>query len=570
MRRFVLFLPILLLVWGPRVPAQTARSSPKLVVVLVVDQMRGDYPVRYASLLDKGLHRLTTTGAWYRQAAYPYMNTVTCVGHSTIGTGSFPYKHGMVQNVWFDRESGHQVACTNDERAIDETAKGPVSGTGDSAARMLVPTFAETMRRDLHARVVTMSMKARSAIGLAGHTGDAVLWLSPTGELETSSAYGATIPQWAAAFGQGNPISNDSEKVWERTLPVDRYQYSDDPPGEKPGAGRTALFPHPLGKAADARFFQYWEQSPYSDEYLEKLAEDAIDTLHLGAEDHPDFLGISFSAIDVVGHAFGPRSHEVQDTLVRLDATINKLIAHLDEKVGKGNYVLALSADHGAADVPEQVPGAGRVQSPTVTATIENALKTAYGDGKYVEANEGTDVYLKPGVFDRLQHDKPTLAVVVAAIMHVPGVERVITAPQVASSAVRASKDHELRAAAFSYFPGRSGDLFVIPKAGWIFGNSTTTHGTPHDYDQHVPVIFYGAGIRPGLRNEAASPADVAVTLASMVGVHLQSPDGHVLASAIQAGRERAQRTSLRSGASGEAASERRSRGVRGAKPLGS
>jgi len=527
---------------GAAAPAQRGPTKPRLVVMLVVDQMRGDYPVRYGDLLSNGLKRLTTQGAWYREAAYPYFNTLTCVGHSTIGTGRFPYAHGMMQNVWFDRASGKATTCTADSQVTDVVVEGAEQGktvaptdTGDSAAKMMVPTLAEIIRRDLKGRVVTISMKARSAIGLAGHAGDAVLWLSDRGEWESSTAYGKELLPWIAAFSKTNPISRFGGKTWERSLPVDRYQYSDTPPGEKPGNLWSAAFPHPLGDAGDRLFIPRLETSPYADEYLEMTAEAAVDEMQLGQKNGTDFLGVSFSGVDVVGHSFGPRSHEIQDMLVRLDATIGRLLDHLDAKVGAGNYVLALSADHGVADVPEQVEGAGRILPPMVTAAIEAAVKPAYGNGSFVAANLGTEVYFRPGVYDRLKADPTTMKAVIDAIAATPGIARVLRAEEVSAPAARASKDRIVRAAALSYYAGRSGDLILLPKENWIFGNSTTTHGTPYGYDQHVPLILFGAGIRSGLRTDAATPADAATTLASIVGVRLPTRDGHVLSGALAA-----------------------------------
>jgi predicted AlkP superfamily pyrophosphatase or phosphodiesterase len=536
MKRFVSIVAAVMAVTlgpAPHPAAQAAR--PKLVVLLAVDQMRGDYPERYSALLSKGLKRLTTEGAWFTKAAYPYLNTYTCVGHHTIGTGTFPYQHGMMQNVWFDRETQKTVACTSDPNTTDLTAEGPVGGVGDSAMRNLRPTLADVMRQNLHSRVVTMSMKARSAIGLAGHGGDAVIWLDPRGALETSAAYGAAMPAWVVAFQKANPSSRDAGKTWDRMFPVDRYQYSDDPVGEKPGNGWSATFPHVLGQAGDRTYFAHWEGSPYGDAYLEQMAEYAIDQLKLGQQDTTDFLGISFSSLDVVGHSFGPRSHEVQDLLAHLDLTLGKLLDYLDEKVGAGNYVLGLSADHGAADVPEQVPGGGRVMPPTVTAAIEGALKPLLGDGPFVDSNLGADVYFKPGVYEKVIATPRALAAVRTAIMNVPGMARVITRTEVEKPGTRTSKDAILRAAALSYYPGRSGDLMLVTKPNVIFGNATTTHGSPYYYDQHVPVILFGAGIKGGANSGAATPADVVATLASIVGVKLPSPDGRVLTAAVTA-----------------------------------
>jgi predicted AlkP superfamily pyrophosphatase or phosphodiesterase len=511
--------------WHPPAAGQ-ASPRPKLIVVVAVDQMRGDYPVRYGGLLEHGLKQLLTDGAWYKNAAYPYLNTVTCAGHSTIGTGTFPYKHGMVLNAWHDRESGKSVACTSDP-SVTEVSYANFSGTGDSAKNVKMPSLAELIHKN-KGRVVTMSIKARSAIGLAGHEADSVTWLDERGAWETSTAYAKTPAPWLAAFVKGNPLDRDAGKTWERTLPVDRYQFMDEAPGERGGAGWSATFPHPLGAAGDRAYLAHWLQSPFADAYLEEMAEAAIDDLKLGQESRTDFLGVSFSALDAVGHGYGPRSHEVQDLLVRLDTTIAKLIAHLDQKVGRNNYVLGLSADHGVADIPDQV-GGGRQSSEQVIATIEEALKPLMPGGPFVTASAYTDIYLKPVAVERLKSDKRAMSAVSDALVKLPGITRVLRADELGSANARESKDPQVRAAALSYFAGRSGDIIIIPKENWLLAASATTHGTLYPYDQRVPVILFGAGIQAGPRDEPATPADLTATLAAIAGVQLPSPDGHVL-----------------------------------------
>ncbi len=514
-----------------RLAAQSA-PKPKLVVFVVVDQLRADYLERYSNLFDKGLRRLTRDGAWFKKAAYPYLNTVTCPGHSTLGTGTFPYQHGMVLNQWYERDTDKVVTCTEDS-SVTEVSYGNLKGGGDSAKRMRMPTLAETMRRNVKARVVTMSVKARSAIGLAGHEGDSVVWLDERGAWETSTAYAKTPIAWLSAFVKGNPVTRDADKVWERTLPVNRYQFSDDGAGEGKPAGWSTTFPHPLGSGGDAAYVSHWITSPYANDYLGEMAEAAIDALHLGKGEGVDFLGISFSALDSVGHTFGPRSHEVQDVLVRLDATLGKLLQYLDENVGDGNYVLALSADHGVADIPEQVEG-GRQSAQVIAAAVEAALKPLYGKGPFVETNAYTDIYLKPDAADKVKSDPRAFTAINDGLLRISGIARVIKGNDLASAAARTSKDLQVRAAALSYFPGRSGDIIIIPKEKWLLATSVTTHGTLYSYDQRVPVIFYGAGIRPGASNDPATPADVAATLASIVGVSLPSPDGQVLKGALR------------------------------------
>lgn len=536
MKKVVLILA-LLIAFGcapALVGARGQAGKPKLVVFLVVDQMRGDYPVRYASLLEHGLKRLTTQGAWYRNAAYPYLSTVTCAGHSTIGTGTLPWHHGMIANGWLDRETQKVVTCNADPSA-SEVSYAAFSGPGDSAKSLMMPTLAETMRQQLKSRVATMAVKARSAIGLAGHEGDFVTWFSDRLAWETSTAFAKAPVGWFVNYLKGNPPTRDSDKVWERTLPAERYQGDDDAPGERQLPGWSAKFPHPLGPSGDAAYYPHWLQSPFADDYLGEMAAAAVDQMHLGTQDRTDFLGVSFAMLDTVGHSFGPRSHEVQDVLVRLDAAIGKLLDHLDKTVGAGNYIVALTADHGVGDIPEQVTGGGRLPITAVRTTMEAAVKTALGgDGPFDVVVSTNDVYFKPGVYERLKARPATLKSVLDNANALPGIVRVLTRDEISTAAARTSDDPQVRAAALSYYAERSGDLTLILKENWQMTGAGTTHGTLYGYDQRVPVILYGAGIAAGGHETPATPADLAPTIASIVGVTLPSPDGHVLSAALK------------------------------------
>jgi len=534
MKRVAVALALLLTCVPAGAPLGAQAARPKLVVFIVVDQMRADYPVRYGGLLQHGLKRLMTGGAWYTKAAYPYLTTVTCVGHSTIGTGSLPYKHGMIANSWYDRDTAKVVTCNADPDTTD-VSYGAVTGTGDSAKRMMVPTLAEVMGDVLKSRVATMSMKARSAIGLAGHKGDFVTWFGDKHAWETSSAFTPAPVGWFVGYLKGNPADRDAGKTWERLLPVARYKGPDDAPGERGTSGWTATFPHRMGPAGDAAYYAHLQQSPYMDEQLEAMAEAAVDQMHLGTEDRTDFLGVSFSSLDSVGHTYGPRSHEIQDMLVRLDITLGKLLAYLDKKVGAGQYVVALGADHGVAGLPEQNPAGGRQPAQTIRAAVEAAMKPVFGgDGAYVAAVSGADIYFKPGVYERLKANPAAHKAAIDAVKALPGVARVFTSDELAPAAARTSSDPQVRAAALSYFAGRSGDMTVLVKEHWMMPATGTTHGTLYEYDRRVPVILFGAGIKPGVREEAATPADLAVTIAHLVGVPLPSPDGKVLTGALK------------------------------------
>ena len=522
---------------------------PKLVVVLVVDQMRGDYIDRYGFQWTGGLRRLVDGGAWFRRAAYPYLATVTCAGHATISTGAFPRTHGIVGNSWFDRATGAGTTCAADAGATSVSYGGPVQG-GHSPLRLLASTLSDEMRTQLPvpARVVTMSMKERTAIMLAGHKADAATWFdSAAGAFVTSSAYSPVPVPFVADFVRAHPVSDDHGKVWARALPTEQYRLADGGIGEKPATYWSAEFPHALvgkGGSPDAQFYEAWETSPYSDEYLGRLAAASVDALKLGQGAGTDFLGISFSALDLVGHDFGPTSHEVQDMLVRLDRTIGALLAHLDQRVGPGKYVVALTGDHGAAPIPEQVAAlgldAGRLDSALVRRAVQRALEAALGLGppRVVRSQSG-DLILEAPVVEKLRRDPQVLDQVLKAARNVPGVAAAYFAEHLEAHA--AAGDPDARAALVSYYPGRSGDLVVVPKPYWFFvaadgssqPGSATSHGTMYGYDRQVPIVLFGAGIRPGEYLRTASPADIAPTLAFLCGVTLADADGEVLVEAL-------------------------------------
>jgi hypothetical protein len=431
---------IVLMLTAAAVHAAPAQP-PMLVVVIVVDQMRGDYVQRYGFQWTGGLRRLVDGGAWFSRAAYPYLTTVTCVGHATISTGAVPRTHGIVGNAWFDRDLGRSVGCSVDPSLTTISYASPVAG-GEGPSRIRAATLSDELRVQLPvpARVVTMSLKERSAIALAGHRADAVTWFNGTaGGFVTSSAYTSAPVPFVAAFTKANPMTADLGTVWTRMLPAGRYLFADAGTGEKPPSYWSAEFPHALKAkrdTPDAQFFEAWEASPFSDDYLGRLAIASVDALRLGQGKGTDFLGISFSALDEV----------------------------------------------------------------------------------------------------------------LRALRAVPGVAAAFFAEPLDSHA--AAGDRHARAALLSYYPGRSGDFFVMPKPYWFFvaadgtaqPGSATSHGTMYGYDQRVPIILFGKGIKPGEYVRAVTPADIAPTLAYLCGVTLAHADGEVLGEALVPAAQAVQR----------------------------
>lgn len=558
---FVLTLLALFAVFLPLAEAQTARPAastaaakpskapdkPKLVVLLVVDQMRADYVEKFRFQWTGGLKRLVEEGAWFREAAYPYAATETCVGHSTISTGSFPASHGMVANAWWDRETQKLVTCTSDPNVKNVGYAGANPQGGDSAWRMAVPSFAEELKFQTGGvtRIVTFSLKARASLTMAGHRADAATWFE-SGNWVSSSPYG--VQPFIEEQAKTHPPKADFGKTWALSLPEESYWYGEKALGAVPPEGWDLSFPHPLrgktGTGPDAAFYSQWASSPFADAALTELAKKALDTLNLGKSSGTDFLAVGYSTVDYIGHAFGPRSREIQDILIRLDKDLGDLFAHLDQKVGRGNYVVALSADHGVVPTPEDLQQAGfdsgLLHFPELKDKIEKVLAPLNYPKPAVAFVNGSDIYFAPGVYDKLLHDHEVMQAVIEAALSQPGVAAVYRAEELKDRP--STQSPTLRAMALSYFPGRSGDLFVVPKPYWLMDSTPTGknrsygtgHGVPYNYDQRVPVLFMGFGIQPGEYFQSITPADIAPTFAALCGITLAPRDGRVLSEALK------------------------------------
>jgi predicted AlkP superfamily pyrophosphatase or phosphodiesterase len=550
MRRLPLLLLIVLLSGSARPsPAVAAGGPPALVVILVVDQMRRDYIEDYGAPWTGGLRRLLNEGAWFTNAAYPYLATLTCPGHATIATGSLPSTHGIISNQWWDRASQQLISCTTDptSKEVPYGADRP-PGSGGSGRLLAVPTLAGVLAdtKPVPGQVVALSLKRPASAMLSGMRGNPVIWRQGGG-WSSSTTYAGQPDKTTMKFLIGNPIERDFGAAWNREGKKSDYKYDDNGVGEKPTVEWNAEFPHLLQPRSGQRttfFYQAWEESPFADAYLGRLAAAIVDGLKLGKGPATDYLAVSFSALDIVGHDFGPRSHEVQDVLRRLDDTIGTLMTQLDKKIGRDRYVLALSADHGVATIPEQLKAegqdAGRVKMAEIMSLVDGVVSKKFGNGRWVAIQAYSEFYFRAGVYDRITADPDLLAELIRTIESQPGVHKVYDG-RTLRAADGSSLDAVGTAAARSYFPERSGDLLITLKPNWIFvaddksvipGNATT-HGSPYPYDQQVPMVLFGSGIKPGRYEQAATPADIAPTLARICGVALPRATGRVLDEAL-------------------------------------
>jgi predicted AlkP superfamily pyrophosphatase or phosphodiesterase len=512
-------------------PRADRPTRPALVVVLVVDQFRGDYVDKFGHQWRHGLRRLFDQGAYYTEAAYRYASTATCAGHATIGTGASPQAHGMISNAWYDRALGRDVACTEDPSITNVAYGSTPARTGDSSARLATPTLADEMRAQLGVvpQVVTMSMKARAALTLAGHRSTLSTWFDGPRGFVTSPAMGTAdrVP-FLQRYLAAHPVEADLDAVWERALPPAAYLYDDLGVGE---TGHGAAFPHRLATPSvegqiDQAFYANWQMSPFADAYLGRMAAAAISDLELGQGQGTDFLAVSFSTLDTVGHAYGPRSHEVQDILVRLDETIGTLLGELDRLVGRDRYALVLTADHGVGPVPQQMQALGLGGGVVDRKAVATVLTAALG-GSVLDSNTGSELYLSKDAAAKLAAlDQHEWDAVRTSLEHVDGIARAWRTSDLLAGRYEAASDRMAHAARLSAYGGRSGDIIFITEPYWFPYRISATHGTPYYYDQHVPLVFAGPQFKRGRYTATASPADVAPTLGRILGVILPAADG--------------------------------------------
>lgn len=511
---------------GPPFPPPPAADSEKvrLVVLVYFDQFRGDYLARWRDQFgDDGFRRLCDDGAWFTDCHYPYAYTVTAAGHASVASGCPPVEHGVVGNEWYDRGAGKSVNCVG-------SARGP------SPERLLRPVLGDAIKAGTNGRgkVIGLSLKDRGAILPAGKRADAAYWMdSGTGQFVTSVYYRDAVAPWVAAFNAAKPADRWRGSRWERLrsdLDYAALSGPDDGPGESEGAaGQGRTFPHPFEPSDPKKKPAYPSAvytSPFGNELLLALAEKALVAEHLGEDDTPDLLSVSFSSNDAVGHAWGPDSQEVLDVTLRSDRVMARLLAALDAHVGRGRYVLAMSADHGICPMPEasrkQGRDAARVQ-PVSTTKVEAFLTERYGKGaaKWTESVGVPWVYLNAKAITAAGQKPEEVATAVAEwVAKQDGVQRVLTRAELTAGVPEGDTIGQM--VSRSFHAGRCGDLYVLLKPYHLPSaplGSGTTHGSPWEYDTHVPLVVFGGGVVPGVRGERVSPLAASAILSRAAGV---------------------------------------------------
>ena len=540
---FASIIVITFLLNGQAVFSQPDQQKPKLGILLVFDQLRGDYISRWQDQYVKdGFLRLTSEGTWFENCHYPYAGTVTGAGHATLTTGATPSIHGIIGNDWYDRKEGKNSYCAGSSRwtSIPPIAEViPAPGTtikvrgGGTPEKIRAETLGDALKRSTNnqGKVVSLSFKDRSSVLPGGMKPDHCYWFdTASGKFQTSTFYSSKVAPWLADFNNSKFIEQWRNKSWDKLYPNKDYKPfsgSDEQAGEGNGKNQGKSFPHPFGKI-DKDYYDALYNSPYGNNVLLELAMKAIKAEKLGKNSQPDLLLLSFSSNDSVGHAWGPDSQEVFDTTLRTDLLIRDLLLFLDKEVGKNNYVIALSADHGVCPLPEvsKTKGldAGRLATDKFSKEIEAALQEKFGKlaapAKYLEAFSDTSAYLN---YATLKANAINLDDATGFIKTWAGTQPAILSAYTSKeiSLASTSSDPLLVSVSKSWFKGRSGDICFILKPYYIPGTylTGTTHGSPHSYDTHVPLIAFGGGIKSLVIKEKVSPQLAASIIAEGIGI---------------------------------------------------
>lgn len=525
--------------------AAEEKPAPRLAVVISVDQMRADYLARFAPYFGEGGFKRLLAGADYRNCHYRHAITITAPGHATILSGVNANVHGIVANAWLDRATYLSGNAVEDRDAAlvglpPEAGRYPnatlEAKSGRSPRNFLGTTVGDRLKahHDARSKVFGVADKDRAAILLAGVKADGAYW-TEEGFAVTSAFYRPALPDWVAVFNAEGRTAKQFGREWTRLTDASIYdavQGADDAVGEANGFGLTRTFPKHIdgGRSRISRdYFEAFDHTPWNNDLVADFARELIVREKLGEDDGaPDLLAIGFSQPDRAGHAWGPDSHEVMDTYLRLDRTLAQFFAFLEARIGLTNCLIVLTADHGVSPLPEKIQAeqgagaAGRIDPKTFDDLVVTALQTAFGtlpEPLFWVVRDGAGYHLNPAALQAANVPAERVAVEVRnALLSHPAVATAYTRAQLTGPQPLDALGEMLR---LSYHQARSPDVMIIPKPYFLPGRSGTVHGTPYDYDTHVPQLWLGAGVPAGVHPERVAVEDLAPTLAGLLGVEL-------------------------------------------------
>jgi len=508
-------------------------SQPKLVVGIVVDQMRYDYLTRFAAKYGSGgFKRMMNEGFNCKNNHYNYVPTYTAPGHASIYTGTTPKYHGIISNNWYDKDIKKSVYCAEDNTV---TSVGTKDDAGKmSPNRMITTTFTDENRlfTQMQGKTIGISIKDRGAILPAGHTANGAFWFhgKDEGRFITSSYYMNELPKWVQDFNDSD-IAESYLKTWDTYYDISTYTESGSDLNNFEGGFKgkeTATFPYDLATLQDTnKGFDIIKATPYGNSIVADLAIASIKGEQLGADNITDVLAVSFSSTDYVGHNFGVNSKEIEDTYIRLDKDLERLFNALDAQVGKGEYTVFLTADHAAVNVPSYLQSvkipAGYVNSSELKTKVNTFMESTYGASDLIESISNNQVFFNR---TKLQSLKLNLQEVQLALVNemiaYKHVSKVYTGTTMQSTSFTTGIEELIQN---GYNQKRSGDvIFVYDPAVISYSKTGSTHGSSFSYDTHVPLLFFGHGIAKGSTVQKTIVTDIAPTMAIMLGVNF--PNG--------------------------------------------
>lgn len=511
---------------------QQDSGRPKLVVGIVVDQMRQEYLYRFSSKYSEGgFKRMMNEGFMLQNAHYNYIPTVTGAGHASVYTGTTPANHGIVGNDWYDKELKKNVYCAGDPN-VSTVGSTSIDDGKMSPHRMLTTTITDELKLSTQkkAKVIGISIKDRGSILPAGHMADAAYWYDEkVGKFISSTYYMTALPAWVDNFNKRNLPDKYLAQTWNTLLPIEQYVESgpDNTPYEgKLGGKEKPTFPYDLPAMFKKNGYDILSYTPFSNDYLTEMAKAAIDGEKMGSDEWPDFLCVSYSATDKLGHSVGPNAVEIEDIYLRLDRSLADLFKKLDEVTGKGNYVVFLSADHAVAENPQylidnKVP-AGFFRANNLKTRLNEFLKPYFPEKEVIHTIMNEQVYFnhdafssdpKAGGMDLLIATELT----VNFLLQEKGVANAFPKSLIRQGAYNEAGHKGM--AIRGYNPKRSGDITIVLEPAWYDAWSVTgtTHGSSYTYDTHVPILFFGKGIKHGTSVLPHTITDIAPTLAILL-----------------------------------------------------
>jgi len=507
-------------------------DKPKLVVGIVVDQMRQEYFYKYEDrYVEGGLKRLMYEGFMMKNGHYNYIPTYTGPGHASVYTGATPATHGIIGNDWFIRKLNKTIYCAGDSTV---TAVGGTDKNGKISPRnMLTTTITDELRfaSNKRSKVVGVAIKDRGAALPAGHLGDAYWFDGSTGEFMTSTYYTEALPQWVKDFNSKGLAKKYLSQSWEPLFPLETYKQSidDDNDFEAPFVGReTTSFPYDLpALMEDNGGLGMIASTPFGNSLTLDMAYAALEGEQLGKRGETDFLAVSFSSPDYIGHRFGPPSIEVEDNYLRLDRELAEFFDYLDKEYGKGEYLVFLTADHGVADVvnymkSENVP-AGSLDTRFVLTQLKGFTNQHYGEGNWILSYTNDQVFLNKELAAEKGLDLKKIQLEVADfLLRFDGIKETYIADDLKRMEYNFGRKKLLQ---MGFNHKASGDVMIIMEPAWLTNASRgTTHGTGYTYDTNVPIVFYGWGIKAGQSANYATITDIAPTLAMLLKTRI--PNG--------------------------------------------